>query len=321
MAKLVVIIPSYNEEKTIGKVIREIPRKISGLNKVEILVIDDGSKDSTVKVAKGAGADNIISHSTNKGVGVAFSTGIENALKMDADVIVNIDADGQFNPDDIAKLVTPILKKEADMVTGTRFADRKLEPKMPLVKKFGNKIFTRIISNLSDQQFTDTQCGFRAYSREAALSMNLFGSFTYTQEVFLDLVNKGLPIREVPIKVKYIKGRKSKVVRNPFSYGFRALSIIIRTIRDSKPLKFFGGIGAIVFLAGGIPGLALFIRWLLTATVTPYKSLINLSSTLMILGLLLIFLALIADMQGRERKILEEILYYNKVKAYGSKKK
>jgi glycosyltransferase involved in cell wall biosynthesis len=314
--KLVVMIPCYNEQKTISQLIKLIPRKIPGFSKVDVLVMNDGSKDDTVKLAKAAGANKIHSHFPNKGLGVNFRLGLEEALKMNADVVVNIDADLQFNPRDIPKIVTPILKGQADVVTATRFKDPKLIPKMPAIKKFGNHFFTKIISLLIGQNFTDTQCGFRAYNKEAMLRANLFGKFTYTQEVFLDLANKGLKIIEVPIKVKGEREGKSKIVKSWYSYGIKSSLIILRTVRDNHPLKFFGSIGFALFALGFVPGIWLFLRWLNTGVTSPYGSLILLSGVLIILGILMIILGLIADMLDRQRKISEEILYAQKKNKY-----
>lgn len=307
---LVVMIPAFNEAKTIGRVIKLIPRKIKGIKKVKVLVVDDGSTDETVKEARKAKADRIVSFPSNKGLGIGFKTGIMNALKMGADVIVNIDADLQFNPKDIPELIKPIQSGEADMVSCSRFARKEFMPEMPWVKKIGNKIVTGIVNFSTGKKFTDTQCGFRAYSKEAALRLNLFGRFTYTQEVFLDLVNKGLRIKEVPLRVKGERAYgKSKVVSHWYSYGVKALLIIIRSLRDYHPLKFFGSIGLLVFLLGFLPGFALFLRWLATGTTSPYTSFISVSGALMVIGFLLIILALVADMLERQRKIQEEILY------------
>jgi len=314
--KLIVMIPCYNEEKTIEKLIRLIPRKIKGISRVEVLVMNDGSKDDTVKLAKKAKADKISSHFPNKGLGVNFKLGLEEALKMKADIVVNIDADLQFNPKDIPKIVGPILKGEADVVTATRFADPKLIPEMSAIKKFGNHFFTKIISLLLKQKFTDTQCGFRAYTKEACMRTNLFGKFTYTQEVFLDLANKGMRIIEVSIKVKGERDGKSRIVKSWYSYGIKSSLIILRTVRDNHPLKFFGSIGMVLFLLGFVPGIWLFVRWLLQGITSPYGSLIILSGVLIILGLLMIVLGLLADMQDRQRKIMEEILYEQKKNKY-----
>lgn len=313
--KIAVLIPAYNEEKTIGSVIKAIPRDIA--DDVKVIVIDDGSTDNTVTVAKESGADKVVSHNVNRGVGVAFQTGIEAALKTNADIFVNIDADGQFNPEDIAKLVEPIIQDKADMVTCTRFLVKEWIPDMPRIKRFGNSIFTHFINFLTGQKFTDTQCGFRAYSREAALRMILMGKFTYTQEVFLELIEKGMRIKEVPCKVRGVREHgKSKVVKNPVSYGLNSLLIILKAFRDYHPLRFFGIIGASVFLVGFVMGLFLLahfkpypIGW-----ITP-----NLSLVTIVVGLLLFVLALIADMNERQRKVEEEILYMLKKSSYKGK--
>jgi glycosyltransferase involved in cell wall biosynthesis len=313
------MIPAYNEEKSITKVIKKIPRKFEGIDKVDVLVINDGSTDGTEEVAKKYGADYVESHVKNQGVGKAFSTGISKALELDADFIVNIDADGQFNPVDIPKLLEPIIKDEADFVTATRFLKKENIPEMPMVKKFGNYAVTFMVNRITGMKFTDTQCGFRAFSKKAALKLNLFGKFTYTQEVFLDLVNKDILIKEIPLKIKYHKERVSKVVKNPVNYGLNVLIIILNYIKDTRPLLFFGSFGSFIFLSGLANGSWLFVRWLSTGKVSPYKSLVTLSGVLLILGFLLIFLALIADVLGRQRKILEEILYYNKLMVYHKK--
>ncbi|MBT7241356.1 MAG: glycosyltransferase family 2 protein [Candidatus Diapherotrites archaeon] len=314
--KLVVMIPCYNEEKTIAKLIKLIPRKVKGFSKVEVLVMNDGSKDNTVKLAKKAGANKIHSHFPNKGLGVNFRMGLEEALSMGADVVLNIDADLQFNPKDIPKIVEPIVKGKADVVTATRFADPKLIPHMPAIKKFGNHFFTKIVSFILGQKFTDTQCGFRAYDKEACLRANLFGKFTYTQEVFLDLANKGLRIVEVSVKVKGERKGKSRIVKSWYSYGIKSMLIIMRTVRDNHPLKFFGSIGIVFFLLGFVPGVWLFVRWLLKGVTTPYGSLVILSGVLIILGFLMGVFGLLADMQDRQRKIMENVLYEQKKSKY-----
>jgi glycosyltransferase involved in cell wall biosynthesis len=303
--KAVVMIPAYNEERTIGHVIKGIPRNFA--DEVEVLIINDGSQDNTVAYAKKAGADNVVSHKRNKGLGHAFRTGIDNALKMGADVIVNIDADGQFDPRDIPKLVKPIVDKEADMVTCTRFAGK--SPKMPKVKKFGNKRFTNLVNRFTGEKFTDTQCGFRAYSKEAALRLTLFGGHTYTQEVFLNLVFKGMQIKEVPCKVKGEREGKSRVVGSISGYSLRSLLLIIRAHRDFRPLKFFGRLGLAMFIPGVVIGIVLGLRLLLYNVISPYLSLVYIGVVLILVGALLLVMALIADMYTRQRLLQEEILY------------
>ena len=307
---LVVMIPCYNEERTIAELIRRIPRKIAGVSSVKVLMLNDGSTDKTVSEAKKAGADKICSHYPNKGLGVTFRRGLEEALKIGADVIVNIDADLQFSPEDIPLIAKLVIQDEADMCTATRFALRELEPKMPLIKKLGNKFFTTSLSILLGKKFTDTQCGFRAYSKEAALRANLFGKFTYTQEVFINLANKGLLITEVPIKIRGEREHgKSKIVKSWWNYGIKSGIIITRAVVDSHPLKFFGILGGILFAVGFFPGLWLFVRWLKLGITHPYSSLITFSATFMILGFLLLVLALLSDLIDRQKKLTEESIY------------
>ena len=304
------MIPAFNEQETIEEVVKGIPKKVIGFSKVEVLVVDDGSTDKTLENARKAKADKIVKHVKNKGLGNAFRTGLDNALRMGADIIVNIDADGQFNPKDIERLCAPVLEGKADMATCSRFALKEFQPKMPLSKKIGNWLFTKAISVAAGKKFTDTQCGFRAYSRETALRMTLFGKFTYTQEVFMDLANKGFDIVEVPCKLarEQRKG-KSKIVKNWFDYGLKAMLIIARSLRDYKPLAFFGSIGIIIFAIGTLAIATAFGNWLFTGETTPFTSLIPAGGAMLVLGFALVMLALIADMLGRQRKIQEEILY------------
>ena len=314
MVKLIVMIPAYNEENTITKVIKEIPRKISGIDKVEVLVMDDGSKDKTIEAAKNA--DYVISNNRNMGLGKTFKKGIEQALKLKADIIVNIDGDGQFDPKDIPKLVAPILSDDYDMVTATRFANKEYAKNVPFLKRIGNKGFTSLVSSITGQKFTDTQCGFRAYSREAALRLNTYGKFTYTQEVFIDLVSKDMRIKEIPLHVKYFKERKSKISGKLVGYGFKSLGIIANAFRDTKPLDFFGKPGFLIFGLGVLGGLVSFFYYITHLLTTPIKTLFNVSIFFMTFGLLLIIFGLLADMMRRIKLTQEEILYKQKVKEF-----
>lgn len=310
---IIVQIPAKNEEKTIAGVIKNIPRSINN-HKVKILVINDASTDNTAKIAKNAGADYIFNRKVSEGLGAVFKTGIDTCLKLGADIIVNIDADGQFNPGDIPKLVMPILKNEADMVTASRFLKPELTKNMPYIKRWGNRRFTKLISKITGKKFTDTQCGFRAYSREAALRLNLKGKFTYTQEVFIDLVEKGMKIKEIPLEVKYFKERNSLISGNLRKYGLKSIAIIGRATRDTQPLTFFGMPGLILFILGAIGGAFCFFYWLTHLMTTPIKTLLNLSIFLTIAGISLIVLALVADMLKTLKQNQEEILYKLKKK-------
>ena len=302
-------IPAYNESKTIGEVIKNIPRTIKGVREVRILVSDDCSTDDTIEVSKKSGADYILQNKNNTGLGSNFKRALNNSLKLGADIIVNIDGDGQFNPKDIQKLIQPILDGEADMVTCTRFKHPDLTKNMPALKKWGNKRFTNLINRITGHKFTDTQCGFRAYSKEAGLRLNLFGKFTYTQEVFIDLASKGLRIVEVPLEVNYFKDRKSNVSGKLSRYGFKSLGIIAKATRDTQPLSFFGIPGGIAFSLGILGGFYSFLYWILTSTTSPVRTLFNVSVFLMSIGFALMMLALIADMLRRTNMNQDEILY------------
>lgn len=307
--KLIVMIPAFNEESSLPWVIKAIPKKVKGFTKIETIVVDDGSTDRTVQKARKFGVC-VVSHSANKGLGIAFQTGINTALTKGADVIVCIDADMQFNPADIFKLTTPIIEKKADMVTATRFKNKdEISKNMPVAKKMGNFFFTNLVSALTGQKFTDSQCGFRAYSREAAIKLNLLGNFTYTQEVFFDLINKGLIIKEVTLKVRYYKQRKSHISSSLVRYGLNALMIVLRTFRDWRPLLFFGTPGLAVFGAGILFSIYFGIYWLINHQTTPVKTYGAVGVACLIFGFLLIILALIADMFKRMRKNQEEIIY------------
>lgn len=247
---MVVLVPAFNEEENIENTIRSIPKKIFGIDEVKVLVVNDGSTDKTMDKAMNGGAYRVVSHRTNTGVGAAFMTGIRNAISMNADILVAIDADSQFDSNQIPELISPILNNQADVVIGSRFKEGK--PKnIPRIKYLGNMIFTRIVSGLVQQKFTDTQTGFRAYSKKALLNISVVNDFTYTQEVLIDLKFKGLQITEVPITVKYDDKRKSRVVKNIYSYSSKVLAIITRTLVYHRPMFSFAILSAI-FLGGGI---------------------------------------------------------------------
>jgi glycosyltransferase involved in cell wall biosynthesis len=317
---LVIIIPCVNEEKTIGKVVSSIPGTIPGINTIDILVIDDGSTDKTVSEAKKSGAK-VVSHPQNMGVGVAFQTGIQQALDMGADVVVNMDGDGQFNAEDIPKLLEPILDGRADFATASRFKDTKLLPDMPWIKKWGNHRMSGLISMLAGQKFFDVSCGFRAYSHESLLHLNLLGKFTYTQETFLDLAYKGLKIVEVPIKVRGEREHgKSKVAGSVVKYAFNSAKIIFRTLRDYKPLKFFGAISAILFLVSMCLGTFFLLHYWQTGKFSGHLWAGFSSGFLLLFSFLFFVTGLLADMFDRIRINQERMLYLEKKRVQNARK-
>lgn len=314
--KLVILIPALNEAATIARVIREIPASLPQITSREVLVIDDGSTDATAAEARAAGAA-VVSHGINRGVGVAFRTGVHEALKRGADVILHLDADGQFNPADIPVLLQPLLDHRADITTCTRFLRPELQPDMPPIKVWGNRMVTRIVNFVTGQRFTDVSCGFRALTRDAALHLTLFGRFTYTQEMFLDAVQKDLRIVEVPLRVRGEReiGR-SRVYANAWNYAARSAAILFRAVRDHSPLQVFGSVALVLGGLGILSGGFVFIHWLQTGQTFPYRSMVTLSAVLILLSTFFATIALLADMLRRQRKILEETLYYARREFY-----
>ena len=301
--KLVVLIPAFNEASNIEKVIQNVPRKIMGIDEVKVLLVNDGSTDQTIDRAVSGGADRIVSHDTNTGVGAAFMTGIRNAVLMNADIVVAVDGDSQFDSTQIGRLIAPILNNQADVVVGSRF--KKGNPKnIPRIKLIGNKIFTKIVSSLVQQKFTDTQTGFRAYSKKALLNISVVNDFTYTQEVLIDLKFKGMQITEIPVSVSYDDKRKSRVVKNIFSYSSKALAIIIRTLVFHRPLFSFFVLGGI-FCGGGILAKILTSLHLLTVTASLSTGLIILGGVSFMMG---VFATVVFNRQSFAEKDLRHYI-------------
>lgn len=304
------MIPCFNEEKTLATVINAIPKKIPRISKVKILVINDGSSDDSVKIAKKLKV-HIFSHPINRGLGQTFRDGIEKSLRLGADIIVNIDGDMQFNPKDITKLIKPIIEDKYNFVTATRYKKYlKYNLNGRGIKNFGNKFFAWLINKITGSNYTDVSCGFRAYSRKAAMKLQLFGHFTYTHETFLDLIHKGFIAIEVPIKVRPKRqSGESRISKNLYKYGYSAIKIIVRGFRDHQPLRFFGMLSVIITSIGVLFGSFLTIHWIITESLTPYKSFGFIGGFMVGVGFLMFILALLADMLGRIKDTQEEVLY------------
>jgi len=306
---LLVVIPALDEEKTVGSVVRGIPRDLPGVDRVEVLVVDDGSADRTGAEAEAAGA-RVIRHASRQGVGAAFGTALRYAIDTGADLVVSIDADGQFDPRDIPALIEPVRGGLADFASASRFKDPALIPRMPVMKRWGNAVVSGLISRLTGQTFHDVSCGMRCYSRRAAMSLNPIGRFTYTQEVFLNLAFKRMRIVEVPVTVRGEReyGR-SRVAGNLWRYALNTSGIIFRCYRDYRPMLFFGSIALVLAVVGG--GLLAFlgVHYLATGVFSPHKWAGFSGATLLVMASLVFFIGLIGDMLNRHRIYLEELLY------------
>ena len=276
---------------------------------VDILVIDDGSTDDTALLAEQAGA-RVIRHASRLGLGTAFQTALREGIDGDADLLITIDADGQFDPADIPALVEPIVAGEADLSTASRFIDPELIPQMPPLKRWGNRQMSRIVSGLTGRRLHDVSCGMRCYNRRAMRSLFLLGGFTYTQEVILNLCFKGLRIVEVPIRVQ--GGRsygESRVANNLFRYAIRSSAIIIRAYRDYRAMQFFGLIAAVLMVPGLILELFFIGHYFSTGSFSPHKWAGLTGGGLSILGFMMFLVGILGDMMNRHRIYLEELLY------------
>ncbi|MDY6940101.1 MAG: glycosyltransferase family 2 protein [Cyanobacteriota bacterium] len=303
MTKLIIQIPCYNEERTLGVTLAALPRQLPGVDEIEWLIIDDGSRDRTVEVAKASGVDRIVRVTRNRGLAKAFMTGLEASLKAGADIIVNTDADNQYCADDIPKLIEPILADRAEIVIGARPIEA-IEHFSPL-KKLLQRGGSRVVRLVSNTKVADAPSGFRAFSREAAMQLNVFNEYTYTLETIIQAGQRGMAVTSVPIRTNgYL--RPSRLVKSIPSYLKRSILTILRIFLTYKPLRAFA-------LLGGVPftfGFALGVRWLIFLLLgsdrTRIPSLI-LAAVLMLMGFQLWILGLVAELMGVNRKLLEDI--------------
>jgi glycosyltransferase involved in cell wall biosynthesis len=309
--RLLVAIPCLNEAQTVADVIGRVPRSIEGVEHVDVLVVDDGSTDETAEIARANGVV-VVSHSMNRGVGRAFQSAVDYAIEHGYDMMVNIDGDGQFDPSDIPRLAAPLCSGRADMSTASRFLDPSLTPEMPKVKLVGNRMMSWLISRLVRLRFYDVSCGFRCYTREALLRINIQGAFTYTQETFLDFSVKKMRIVEIPLQVRYFDDRRSRVASSTFRYALNSGKIILRGYRDYYPLRFFWSIAAGFAIPGLVLALLFFGHFLQTGMFTGFLFAGLLSGFLLLLAALFMLIGVVADMLDRIRSNQEKILYIMK---------
>ncbi|NIQ02787.1 MAG: glycosyltransferase [Nitrospinaceae bacterium] len=301
--KLIIQIPCLNEEHTLPQTLADLPRHMDGVDAVETLVIDDGSTDRTVDVARQHGVDHILRLTNTKGLAKAFYYGMNHALKLGADLIVNTDADNQYHGGDIPRLIQPILEGKADIVIGDRRVEtiRHFSPFKVFLQKFGSWV----VRQLSGTQVPDATSGFRAYSREAALQMNVVSDFTYTVETIISAGKKNLAISHIPVRTNP-KLRESRLFPNIKTYLQRTLVTIIKVYSMYKPLKVFTLVGSISFFTGFAIGVRFLFYYFQGQGQGHVQSLI-LSAILLIVGFQIVMMGIAAELIAVNRQLLEDI--------------
>ncbi|MFH1862130.1 MAG: glycosyltransferase family 2 protein [bacterium] len=301
--KLVVQIPCLNEEEHLPGTIAAIPREIPGIDKVEILVIDDGSRDDTSGAARKAGADRVIRFRRRQGLATAFKTGLDIALAMGADIIVNTDADNQYPGSQIPDLIQPILNGKADMVVGVRNIREIHE--FSRIKKFLQRLGSAVVRFISSTRIVDVTSGFRAYNRRAALQLNVISLFTYTLETIIQAGKKNLAIASVPIQVNQ-KLRDSRLFRSTPIYLKRSLATILRIFITYEPLRAFFYLGSFVFTLGLLLGIRFLLLFLITEGPTGHIQSLIFMAILLFIGFLLLMIGLVSDLISANRRLIED---------------
>ncbi len=300
--KLIIQIPCYNEAETLEIALNDLPKHIDGIDEIEYLIINDGSQDNTVEVAKNWGVNYVVNFKCNRGLAKGFMAGLDACLRQGADIIVNTDADDQYCGADIEKLVRPILEGKADIVIGERPIDE-TEHFSPMKKRLQH-IGSWTVRVASKTDVPDAPSGFRAYSREAALRMNVVNEYTYTLETIVQAGRNKMAITSVPIRTNP-ELRSSRLFHSMFGYIKKSMLTIIRAFMMYKPLRFFTMIGGIIFAIGLIIGIRFLVYFFMGQSSGHIQSLI-LASTLLMLGFQTFISGLLADLIASNRKLLED---------------
>ncbi len=302
--KLIVQIPCFNEEQTLPQTLADLPREIQGIDAVEVLIIDDGSTDATVRTARDLGVDHVVRFPANRGLASAFKAGLDASLRLGADIIVNTDGDNQYCGADIPALVQPILDGEADLVVGDRRTDT--IPDFGLVKKKLQKLGSAVVRGFSRTTVADTTSGFRAFSREAALRLNLVSEFTYTLETIIQAGHNRMAVQSVPIRTNP-KTRPSRLFRGIGQYVRRSVGTILRIFMMYRPLAVFLWLGGLVFAGGFALGVRFLYYYFAVSGAGHVQSLV-LAAALMMIGVQVVVMGLLADLIGANRKLVEDVL-------------
>ena len=299
--KLIVQIPCYNEELTLPETLGDIPRNIEGVDKVEILIIDDGSSDRTVEVAREHGVDHIVRNKTNRGLARSFRTGLDVCLKRGADIVVNTDGDNQYCGADIPKLIAPILDGRADLVVGDRQTDN--VPHFSKGKKLLQRLGSYVVRNLSETDVPDAVSGFRAISREGAMQINIVSPFSYTVEMLIQAGKKHMAISSVPIRTNP-KTRESRLFKSIPKFIERSLTTMVRMYAMYQPLRVFFYIGMTLSVIGVLPILRFLYFYVIGQGEGHIQSLV-LGGTLVIIGFIALLIGLVADLINFNRQLIE----------------
>ncbi|MEM7031983.1 MAG: glycosyltransferase family 2 protein [Chloroflexota bacterium] len=307
MAYLIIQIPCYNEAETLPETLGDLPLEIPGISKIETLIIDDGSTDDTVTVAERLGVNHIVRHNTNRGLATVFETGINTCLELGADIIVNTDGDNQYPGQDIDRLIEPILQGQADMVIGDR-QTKTISHFSPL-KRLLQRLGSNAVEMAAGIKIPDAASGFRAFSRDAALRINIFTKYTYTLETIIQAGKKGITITSIPITTNDPL-RESRLKKSDWDYVKRSALTILRIYTFYEPLKTFLLLG-ITFLLPGLFLLLRFFYFYVTAQsgVARFVQSVVIGGTLTIVGVLIVILGILADLISANRLISEELIY------------
>jgi glycosyltransferase involved in cell wall biosynthesis len=311
--KLIVTIPALNEADTIGDVIREIPRKIAGIDDVEVLVIDDGSTDETVSAALNAGADYVISQPINRGLAATFKLALQEAVARGADIIVNTDADNHYDQTRIPELIAPLQRADADITIGSRIID---QLPMRTANKYGNKAANFLMQRLLRLPDIDVSTGFRAYTRDAAMRLNVLSDHTYTHESLINALDQRLCIANVPIAARHV-ARPSRLIKSIGSHVMRAGSVILRSFLLYRPMQVYGMFGLILLALGSFP-FARYAYFYAQGESEGHLQSLVIGSALWIIGGQIFITGLLAVAISWNRRMLEDVLYRLKNEQLGA---